>query len=146
MEENEFEVGYNARREMERLEHLGLADQEEYMQESSWPVEKIKSGFKVKVCWKYFDEEDGVSEELWWCGGVVEEVFNNKSTSIISFRFWLGGMMMSLTEIRKSSTPELELADQFFMTVSSRQSSAPKMKSKLAELAGFKSRVSLRQS
>jgi hypothetical protein len=79
MAKKEHDLRINAKREVDRQEELGLVDQEEYMQETSWPVEKIKSGFKLQICWKYFNEEDGVSEELRWCGGVVERVLNDKS-------------------------------------------------------------------
>jgi hypothetical protein len=64
MAKKEHDLRINAKREVDRQEELGLVDQEEYMQETSWPVDKIKSGFKLQICWKYFNEEDGVSEEL----------------------------------------------------------------------------------
>lgn len=53
---------------------MELADREEFIQETTWPVDKIAQGFKHQICWKYFDEDDRVSEELKWGGGMIQTV------------------------------------------------------------------------
>jgi hypothetical protein len=75
----ELTIRMQAREDIAKQEEMGIADQEEYMQPASWPVTEIKSGFKVQICWKYYDDEDGISEELRWCGGTVESVVKDKS-------------------------------------------------------------------
>jgi len=55
----EYAIRQRAREEIKKQEELGIADQEEYMQPVSWHVSDIKSGFRVQICWKYYDDEDG---------------------------------------------------------------------------------------
>ena len=75
----EAEIRHDARLERERQEEMGLADREEFIQETTWPVDKIAWGFRLQICWKYFDEVDRVSEELKWCGGVVQKLVRKRT-------------------------------------------------------------------
>jgi hypothetical protein len=70
----EAEICLDARLERERQEEKGLADQEEFIQETTWPVDKLSCEFKLQICWKYFEEDNQVSEKLKWCGGVVQKL------------------------------------------------------------------------
>jgi hypothetical protein len=79
VENEENEIRKKARRLRDVQEQMGLADREEFVQETVWPVNKIKPGFAVQICWKYFDESDGVTEELRWCCGVVQSIVRDKS-------------------------------------------------------------------
>jgi hypothetical protein len=79
VENKEHEIRTKARRLRDVQEQMGLADREEFVQETIWPINKIKPGFVVQICWKYFDESDGVTEELRWCCGVVQSIVRDKS-------------------------------------------------------------------
>ena len=38
------------------------------MQEPTWPVACILAGkFQIKMCYKYYDEDDGITETFQWC-------------------------------------------------------------------------------
>eukprot|EP00956_Cyclotella_meneghiniana_P038631 scaffold157172_cov33-Cyclotella_meneghiniana.AAC.1 len=77
------DVRRRAKLEMERLEESGVTDGVEYMQEASWPVDRLleDSEFKIQVCWMFqVDDGDGfASEELKWCSGVVTSLVRDKS-------------------------------------------------------------------
>ena len=78
------DVRRRAKLEMERLEESGVTDGVEYMQEASWPVDRLLEEdceFKIQVCWMFqVDDGDGfVNEELKWCSGVVTSLVRDKS-------------------------------------------------------------------
>ena len=78
------DVRRRAKIEMDRLEESGVTDGVEYMQEASWPVDRLLEGdseFKIQVCWMFqVDDGDGfISEELRWCSGVVTSLVRDKS-------------------------------------------------------------------
>ena len=66
--------------DISKMEDEGMVDAVEYMQETAWPLERILAGgFRIQICYKYYDENDGTTETLQWCTGVIEEVIRDKS-------------------------------------------------------------------
>ena len=66
--------------DISKMEDEGMVDAVEYMQETAWPLERILAGgFRIQVCYKYYDENDATTETLQWCTGVIEEVIRDKS-------------------------------------------------------------------
>ena len=36
-------------------------------------------GFRIQICYKYYDEDDGITETLQWCTGEVVSIVRDKS-------------------------------------------------------------------
>lgn len=59
-------------------------DAVEYMQQKVWPLDRVLSlGFRIQICYKYYDEEDGITEMLQWCTGEVVSIVRDKSENIM---------------------------------------------------------------
>lgn len=74
------ELRKNIKEDVRRLEDEGEMDVVEYMQQKVWPLERILAvDFRLQICWKYYDGEDGITETLKWCTGTIVSVINDKS-------------------------------------------------------------------
>ncbi len=79
------------------LEEKGQMDAVEYMQQKVWPVDKIlQAGFRIQICWKYYDEDYGITEILKWCTGTVQSIVCDEGKSSISLRWRCFGMLSLL--------------------------------------------------
>ena len=62
-------IHLEAMNKQDALEDGGVGDQLEEMQETSWPLDRIrKGGFKIDMCFSYTEEGQSL---LQWCQGVV---------------------------------------------------------------------------
>jgi hypothetical protein len=62
-------IHLEAMKKRDALEDGGFGDQLEEMQETSWPLDRIrKGGFKIDMCFSYTEEGQSL---LQWCQGVV---------------------------------------------------------------------------
>ena len=62
------------------LEEEGQMDVVEYMQQKVWPVNRIlQTRFRIQICQKYYDEDDGITETLKWCTGTVQSIVHDRS-------------------------------------------------------------------
>jgi hypothetical protein len=71
------QIHLDAMKDRDRKESEGFGDQLMEMQETSWPLERIRKGyFKIDMC---FDYKDNGESMLQWCQGTVVKVLKDKA-------------------------------------------------------------------
>ena len=66
-------------RQREQEELIGLYDQAEYLNEVSWPENKLTKGFKIEKLFEYPEESE---LKLIWCPGIVLKVIKKDNKLI----------------------------------------------------------------
>jgi hypothetical protein len=65
---------------VKELEEEGEMDAVEYIEQKVWPIKRIlQTRFRIQICWKYYDEDDGITETLKWCTGTVVSIVRYRS-------------------------------------------------------------------